>query len=331
MYATRTAQPRVDHAAAHLVRAARTAPSLHNSQPWLFTSRETGLDLFADPTRRLLLTDPDGREQVISCGAALFNVRLAMRNLGFVPVVRPFPDPWHPARLARIDWGAYAGPGRDEQAMHHAMGLRRTHRGPFQSPPLAQPLIDELREQARAEGAELYTVESRPDQERLAELVREAEDVHRTAPGRVAELVRWTRPSGGDRRDGVPFDACPYHPDSVLLAGRDFLGLTRSMPRPPFVWPARTGLVAVLTTQRDTRRDWLRAGQALQRVLLYATAHRAAAAFHTQPLELPHLRAQIRTTVACGRFPQVILRLGHATRGRPVPRRPVPDVLSAGE
>ncbi|MFF1681529.1 Acg family FMN-binding oxidoreductase [Streptomyces sp. NPDC058256] len=324
-----TTHPRADHATSHLVCAAITAPSLHNSQPWLFTGRDTGLDLYADPTRRLPRTDPAGREMAISCGAALFNVRLAMRHLGFLPVVRPFPDPWNPAFLARVAWGPYAGPSADEELMHHAMRQRHTHRGPFRTAPLPQLLIDELREHARAECAELYTLGSHAEVNRLAELVRDGEQAGRTDPGRVAELTHWTRPSRSSRLDGVPFDDCPYHPDCTSLAGRDFLGLTRTMPTPPAVWPARTGLVALLSTSRDTRGDWLRAGQALQRVLLYAAAHRVGAAFHTQPLEVPHLRAQVRTTIVAGQFPQMILRLGFVGRGRQTPRRPAAEVLSA--
>lgn len=326
MYATR---PRTDHATSHLVCAAITAPSLHNSQPWLFTGRAGGLDLYADLTRRLPLADPVGREMAISCGGALFNVRLAMRHLGFQPVVRPFPDPWSPAFVARVAWGPYDGPSDGEELIHHAMRQRHTWHGPFRAAPLPEALVDELREHARAEGTELYALGLRGEERGLAELVREAERAHRADPAHVTEVNRWTRATHSGRLDGVPFDVNPWHPDCTSLAGRDFLGLTRMMPDPPEVWPTRTGAVVVLTTSRDTHRDWLRAGQALQRVLLYAAAHRVSAAFHTQPLEIPQLRTQIRRTVTAGQYPQMILRLGFAGPGRPTPRRPVAEVLAA--
>ncbi|MGW3115809.1 hypothetical protein ACWDBW_01445 [Streptomyces sp. NPDC001107] len=144
------APTQVDHAANHLVRTAVTAPSVHNTQPWLFVSSDSGLDLYADPTRRLPLTDPDGREQLLSCGAALFNIRVAMRHLGFRPVVQLLPDAYTPAHLARVGWGAHARPGTDENLMYRALQQRHTHRGSFQYSPLPQPLIGELREQAHA-------------------------------------------------------------------------------------------------------------------------------------------------------------------------------------
>ncbi|MFI6494414.1 Acg family FMN-binding oxidoreductase [Streptomyces sp. NPDC050564] len=321
---------RPSHASSYLVRAAVTAPSVYNTQPWAFVAEEQdkGIELHADLTRRLPLTDPYGREAVISCGAALFNVRLAMRHLGFTPVVRPFPHPQDSSFLAQVTWGAYGRPSHDEQRMYGALRRRQTVCGPFLAQPLPSSLIDELREQARREGATLHCLDDTTSRQHLAELVRAGEDARRTDPGYAAEQSRWTWGIAPPRTDGVPADADVMRPDCTSLVGRDYLGLTRMFPAPPRRWPARTGPVAVMSTDRDDRPDWLRAGQALERVLLYAAAHGVMAAFHTQPLELPPLKAQIRRTLTMGEFPQMILRLGYPPCIRPLPRRPVEEVLT---
>ncbi|MGH1553881.1 nitroreductase family protein [Streptomyces sp. L7] len=205
--------------------------------------------------------------------------------------------------------------------MAGAMAHRHTHRGPFAAEPVPEELLDDLREHARAEGAALQVVED-PDQlDRLADLVRIAEDVHRADRGHTAEIAGCVGPTG------VPAEACLYHPDCVLLAARDYLGLVRQFAVPPQKWVSRTGTVAVLTTPYDTRSDWLRAGQALQRVLLYATAHGVRAAFHTQPLEVPAVRAEVRTGIAFGRFPQLVLRLGHTHQTWATSRRTPAETL----
>jgi len=321
---------RPGHASTYLVRAAVTAPSVYNTQPWTFVAKrqDRGIEVHADLTRRLPLIDPYGREAVVGCGAALFNVRLAMRHLGFSPVVRTFPYPQDSSFLAEVTWGAYDRPSPDEQRMYGALRRRHTVRGPFLARPLPSALIDELGEQARAEGATLNWLDDSTSRQHLAELVRAGEDAHRTDPGYAAEQARWTWRMALPRTDGVPVDADVMHPDSTSFAGRDYSGLTRMFPAPPRRWPARTGLVAVLSTDRDDRPDWLRAGQALERVLLYAAAHGVMAAFHTQPLELPRLRVQIRRTLSAGEFPQMILRLGYPPCVRPLPRRPVAEVLT---
>jgi hypothetical protein len=87
------------------------------------------------------------------------------------------------------------------------------------------------------------------------------------------------------------------------------------------------GVVCLLTTARDEPGDWVSAGQALQRLLLDAASCGVAAAIHTQPLELPQLRELIRTHLAGGRYPQMIIRLGATGQTRVSVRRPVQDVL----
>src|SRR5579859_8271465 len=71
--------------ARYAVAKAVWAPSVHNTQPWRFTAGAQQISLYADADRRLVVADPNGREMLISCGAALFNLRLALRSLGLTP------------------------------------------------------------------------------------------------------------------------------------------------------------------------------------------------------------------------------------------------------
>jgi hypothetical protein len=312
-------------AALHLARAASLAPSPHNSQPWLFAEEghDHGFEVRLNGGRRMGLDDPLGREAVIACGAALFNVRMAVRQLGFRPVVDLLPVPGDPHQLARVGFAAYAPSTAEETLLARAMPHRHTHRGRFAAEPVADELLDELHEQARVEGATLQIVDDPEQLDLLAELVRAAERTQRADPGHATELARRVGPHG------VPAEACHRHPDATVLVGRDYLGFAGH-----YLVPARnrgggTGTVVVLSTPYDRRPDWLRAGQALQRVLLYAAANDVMAAFHTQPLELPAPRARLRTDLTAGRYPQVILRLGHVPQAERwcTHRRPPTQVL----
>ncbi|MEV4088173.1 hypothetical protein AB0J43_48740, partial [Nonomuraea fuscirosea] len=84
----------------------------------------------------------------------------------------------------------------------------------------------------------------------------------------------------------------------------------------------------VLTTPGDSREEWIATGQALQRVLLHASAHGVSAAFHTQALETDLLREFLRQELFSGRYPQMLMRFGVAfDDGRGLPRRPLTDLL----
>ena len=82
--------------AAYVVAAAVWAPPVHNTQPWRFSAARQEISLCADAGRRLTVADPDGREMMISCGAALFTARLALRSLGCIPETSVLPDPGLP-------------------------------------------------------------------------------------------------------------------------------------------------------------------------------------------------------------------------------------------
>src|ERR1700739_3636022 len=87
--------------AQYLIATAARAPSVHNSQPWRFRVGPDAIELLCDPRRRTW-TDAGSREMLISCGAALFGLRLAVRSLGFQPAVDLLPDRARSRLLARV-------------------------------------------------------------------------------------------------------------------------------------------------------------------------------------------------------------------------------------
>ncbi|MFD0899146.1 Acg family FMN-binding oxidoreductase [Actinomadura sediminis] len=326
-----------DLAARFVVRAAILAPSVHNTQPWRFVDRPGGLELWADRARLLPIADPAGREMVISCGAALFNARLAVRSLGFTPLVRLVPDPAYPDLLARIGWGSGTAPRPYEDLLYRTIPRRHTYRGAFLTTPLPPMLTTVLAGIARHEGAGLRVVSDLAQLRRLAEHVEVAEAAQRRDPRIAGELLAWVASPTGERRDGLSPGSYPIQPDGLAFAARDFAAATRwgrsrqgrQSTDPDAAQgadPAAVGTVAVLVTRGDRRLDWLLAGQALQHVLLHAETAGVSAAFYTQPLELPYLRAAMHRDLRG--HAQMLLRLGRPARRLRSRRRPVTDVLS---
>ncbi len=107
---------------------------------------------------------------------------------------------------------------------------------------------------------------------------------------------------------------------------RDFAGPRRVAGRDAADFE-RTPQPALLSTSHDHPEDWLRAGQAMERVLLLATLEGLSSSFATQPLEWTDLRWPLRDPVSGTGYTQMLLRLGYGPKGPGTPRRPVSDVL----
>jgi hypothetical protein len=181
-----------------LVASTARAPSLHNSQPWRFRLRENAIELRTDPERMIPEADPDGREMFISCGAALYGLRLGLRRLGYMAFVDLMPGsvppgPAQSAPLARVRPGGRARPGRDELDLISALPHRHTHRGPFGPGRVPERLLHALMEDAAAEGAELILL-SEPQASELASLTETARRQQAASPPVQAEERSWARP-----------------------------------------------------------------------------------------------------------------------------------------
>ena len=135
--------------ATHLVEAAIRAPSSHNTQPWIFRVTPGGLELIADRTRALPVNDPHDRELVMSCGAALFNLRVAAAEEGLGAEVRLRPDAERPDLLATIHLEADAGPHPALAELAPAIPRRRTYRKAFADREVDGEAIDALVSAAR--------------------------------------------------------------------------------------------------------------------------------------------------------------------------------------
>jgi nitroreductase len=317
--------------AAYMVGAAVWAPSVHNTQPWVFGTDGQELSLYADGGRQLTVADPAGRQMLISCGAALFTARLALRSAGRIPLTSILPDPADPLLVARLGWPRRAAPAGYELRLFDQVLRRRTHRGGFDPLPLAPEFLDVLQSGARRDGAQLRVITDQAATAALAAAVQAAGQVLRLDSRRVQELAAWVSPPGSPRRDGLPATSYPARPVHTFpdFPGRDFShGRSWGYPATSAAWAARSaGVVCLLTTADDRPADWVNAGQALQRILLTATACGVAAALHSEPLEVGWLRESIRDQLGGGSYPQLLIRLGTVIQTAASVRRPPASVL----
>ncbi|MCW6006225.1 nitroreductase [Micromonospora sp. CPCC 205371] len=315
-----TIQPQIDLREA--VAAAIRAPSMHNSQPWRFRLREGGIDVYADPARRLPVSDPSGWAARIACGAAIYNLRLAFAVQGSPALVEARPDLADPDLMARVRPGPARPATPAARDRYAAIWRRHSNRLPFWPDPVPGEARARLIAAARAEAAWLELLIGSGPLAAVSEIAHAAHRVLHRDPQYATELSGWTRHVPAP--DGVPAAAGGPSPEPTdLLPGRPFGDRPRAAGRDFEADP----LVAVLGTASNSPGDQIRAGQALQAVLLTVTDAGLAASMHSQPIEVAAARESLRT--ALGRFgtPQMVLRIGYGQPGYPTPRRDPADVI----
>lgn len=310
---------------AEAVRLACRAPSLHNSQPWRWVAEPGRLDLFLDPNRAVH-GDQSAREALISCGAVLDHLRVAMDVAGWTAEVQRFPDPQRPEQLASIGFTASDRVTDLQRYRANAILMRRTDRLPFLEPSAWAPFEAVLHSSVE-EPVRLCVL---PDDVRsqLAEASQVTEALRLYDSSYHAELSWWTAPF--EVSDGIPQSALVSAAESDRVdIGRSF-PVTNNRERRIEVGDDHSKIV-LLSTETDEPADALACGEALSTVLLECTMAGLATCPVTHLTEVPASRAMLAGLAGRDDLPQVLIRVGGTPVlekvPAPTPRRQLADVL----
>lgn len=234
-----------------IVRYAAMAPSSHNTQPWRFEVSDARIDVLADRSRALPVGDPDDRELTISCGCAVFNLRVAAAHAGFASTTHILPDPDDPDRLARVTLEPCAT-SLPEAELFSAIERRHTYRRIFERRPVSPPLRFELIEAAQAEGAWLAILQTDEAREGIATLVAQGDVAQWADASWRRELATWMHPRA--RGDGLAVPAIAAPVAHVVVRRLD---LGRRMGAKDEALAIDSPLLAVLGTTHDDPVDWV--------------------------------------------------------------------------
>ena len=294
---------------------ASRAPSVHNSQPWRWRVGDASLHLYSDASRHLPSTDPDGRDMILSCGAALNHCVVALAATGWQAKVARMPNPAEPSHLAAIELVPHA-PDSVDIALAAAIPRRRTDRRHYSS--WSVPVGDLALMAARAarNGVTLRPVDP---SDNLNNIVAQSVWRHASDRDYLAELTAWSGRYASVA--GVPARNTPAPDSSAAIPSRLFAGPALAMT--PGSSPTEDNAVMLaLGTQADDRLAQLRAGEATSVLLLSATSMGLASCPVTEPLEVAETREAVRSDIfGNSSYPQMLLRVGWA----PINADPLPS------
>jgi nitroreductase len=311
--------------ARRLVSLASRAPSVHNTQPWSWRLRDDRLELHADWSRRLEVADPDGRNLVISCGAALHHLQIAASASGWRAAVTRVDDTAQPSLLAQVRLSP-SPPPHTAAADLRAIAERCTDRRRFTSWPVPHERLQLLVAAAEGVDGEAAPIVDVSDRFRVEMLVIRAHRLQERNASVAAEAARWT-----DRGayDGVPSAHVPdAHVGPATRRSRFAPGGLEDEGRHV---ESGDGLV-ILYDSDDTPAAWLRAGESLSALWLRAVGEGLSVVPLSQVVEVAETRDALQHEILGGRaVPLMLVRVGWQAISRsqlePSPRRPLDGVL----
>lgn len=318
-----------------LLRYAVLAPSSHNAQPWIWEVSDDHADLYADRNRALPVSDPEGSELLMGCGAALLHLRLAIRHFGYTDHVELLPGAKNtrpdPDLLARVTLGERALPEQQSELLFEAMAHRHTNRSLFLNTPVPANLQEKLRHEAACEGAWLHLVENSLKRTELIDLIAQGDTTQWHEREFRREHAGWIRPHQSKSADGIPGNAMGLSQFSSRVApvALPLLDVSEAQADKDWLLAGSAPVLAILGTDLDGPQDWLGAGQALARVLLHASAAGLSVSFFNGPIEIDALRPRLHEIIGRSGYPQLMFRLGHSSEdATPTARRAAEDVTT---
>lgn len=308
------------------------APSVHNTQPWRWLLGERSIHLLADRSRQLPATDPEGRDLLISCGAALHHLRVALAGFGWSSSVQYCPDRTDRDRIAVVTTRPSTPTA---EAVELGSALRRRRADRRVSAPWAVPYSHlDLLTVAAQRAAPVRLLALRDARSRMV-VTRALADAAARQDADVAcraEVAAWSG-RHPDAPDGVLADSAlaaqvAYGDTAMRYFARGTLPVAE-----PRATVGDFGQLLAITTAADDARHWVHAGEAASALMLTATTLGLASCPLSQATETSATRSQIGDRLLGGRaVAQLLVRVAWVSEedSLPVsPRRPLDDVVDS--
>lgn len=309
-----------------LIRLASLAASSHNTQPWLFRVRADSIAIAPDRARRCDTVDPDDAHLYKSLGCAAENLVHAASTQGLAAEAAYDPDV--DAVVVTLEPSDQVVP----TDLSRALVTRQCTRTTYDGTAVADEHLARLEQAGTDRVVHCLLVTAIEEIEAISRLVARGNLTQLTDRAFRRELLSWIRFNPGTAvrtLDGLAgrVNGQPPLPTPIGKLLAPLLIRASSQARADRARLSSSAGVAVFLTDTDTKPAWVDAGRAYERFALCADLLDIRSAFINQPIEVPHLRAELGSLLGVAQHAQLMIRFGHGSRAPYSLRRSVDDVV----
>ena len=272
------------------------APALTEDewQPWKFRITDRCVELFAEDGAFSRIVDPDGRETMLRCGAALQSLKLALKRQGCLGRVELFPALDQAALVARVHGGTLGA--RDEQERMLFSAMTPVDFSPVGNLPVPEAPLSLISNVVVGERAWLEVAQSESSRSRLLEAARAGE--------------RWRAQESGIRCEVDPaWSDTGFRKSRRKSDARLRVSVQDSPATGEVIDVPESGVFGVVKTKTDDKHGWVAAGQAIALLILTARTLGVCCTFFNRALRKAAEREELRTGIGHKGFAQAIARL----------------------
>jgi hypothetical protein len=182
---------------------------------------------------------------------------------------------------------------------------------------------------AHYHGFKLDIITGKEGRTEMADILAAAHKIQLGNKAFRKELASWVRPNTSNAMDGLPGYSFGYS-DFESFFGSFIFGtfdMSKSRARIETSYMEESPAVAVLSTQKEDKLTWIKAGILFETLFLTATKLGVRFDLFSQPIAIPQLRDKMAKILETN-YPQILIRMGYAEPSKHTPRRPVEDVLT---
>ena len=266
----------------YIICAGIKAPSGDNAQPWKFSFKDNTIFLYLDKEADNSFFNISQIASIISCGTVLENMRIAASAFDLKANIIYLPSEIEDDLMASIEL-VHNGTSRDP--LFPSIWKRNTNRTFYEKKPIPSLVLNDLKKSISGiPGAKIHFVTEKDELKKLAKTIYKTDRIrteNRSLHEYLGKMIRYSHEEAIETCDGLPLKNL-----EAGLAGEIFLkatrpwfimnlmnkaGIGRMVALHSFQSIINSSGAALLTIDGMTPKDFLKGGQALERLWLAIT------------------------------------------------------------